>query len=815
MTIGEYANRQKTRLSIKRRMSTDGQLFAFPVMIGMMWDVPNLGEERDWIMKNTPFNMAESIFELFTDPKLSGLPHWRIEPGTAHGLKVHQRWVLVQFEWTSKPQQGPALRMTRDFQVDCSAYDHLMISLVAPEGALLRMEIMTDKGMVGYESEPFGSLKRECYVPLEGAAEVRSVTLEVWPQGEGLGVGWFNWIGLHESGMIDRYQAQWKRFDDQWEEYLQPESFEPTFEPAYGLVVNSGELEQLRNKHTAWLKEHDTSPFLQLAEDARKLIPEQMIGEFVNFWNDTRYCRDRDYGKLLLTHGPNAAAAALLMKDKNLLRLAARYAISITMCDHWDSGFICFFPGSSFEHRSFVQSLCMLETAAILDMAGEMFTEYGKEVILRKISEHGQGNANFITWKHEYIFHCNQMAWFSPGRLLGYAVLEQSMPRVKPYTELAMKDLIESMEHTILPDGGFLEGPMYFTWTARQCALSLYYYGRQRGIDYTSVLPESLQRTASFVEALVSTSDDMLMILICDAIYINQESIAYLAAMMPDSQWVSVFRKSLKLAGGIPDTLPAYLLESSIPQHGPELLPFLSLPNMGLLSSVRRHEGELVKILIMGNQAGADHTHEDKGHFVLEFAGETVAMEIGSCDYSHPMAEVLKHSQRHNMLVPVGMKERPRPTNPIMVDVKPHGSGDETSFHAEIDVSPGWELYYRSWQRKWDSPAPDEITITDNYELIQGTGVEFYWTTPLPVEVEGDSVLLRGKRGITRITIPPNCTVRIDSLPLLGDDYKTFLEQRKEMLCGNTPFSNTQTRIAFCHEGMQGTLSVRIKLECK
>ncbi|MBW7461415.1 hypothetical protein K0U00_45905, partial [Paenibacillus sepulcri] len=196
------------------------------------------------------------------------------------------------------------------------------------------------------------------------------------------------------------------------------------------------------------------------------------------------YCRDRDYGKHLLTHGPNAAAAALLTKDKALLRLAARYAISLAICTRWDSGFICFFPGSSFEHRSFVQSLCMLETSAILDMAGEMFTDYGREVILRRIAEDGHGNANYITWRHEYIFHCNQMAWFSPGRMLGYAVLEQAMPRTRPYTELALNDLIESMEHTILPDGGFLEGPMYFTWTARQCAISLYYYGRHRGIDY-------------------------------------------------------------------------------------------------------------------------------------------------------------------------------------------------------------------------------------------------------------------------------------------------------------------------------------------
>lgn len=768
---------------------------------------------------NTPFNMAESIIELFNDPGLSGLPHWRIDPGEAHGLCVHQRWALVQFEWSARPQHGPALRMSRDFQVDCSRYTSLMVSAVAPEGAILKLSVLTEVGELAYESEPFGMLKRECYVPLRGAREIRSVTIELWPANEGLGLGWFNWIGLQHEGMLERYEVQWGRFDDRWEAYLRPESYEPAFEPMYGLVVNGEELELLRGKHEAWVREHGTSPYLELASDAAKLVPERMIGEFVNFWNDTRYCRDRDYGKLLLTHGPNAAAAGLLMKDRTLLRLAARYAISIAMCGHWDSGFMCFFPGSVWEHRSFVQSLCVLETAAILDMAGEMFTDYGRDLLLRRMAEDGQGRIHYSVWKHEYIHHCNQLPWFSPGRLLGYAVMERTMPRVAPYADLAIRDLEAAMDDTILPDGGYLEGPMYFAWTARQCAISLYYYARGRGVDFASLVPASLKRTAAFAEALASTADDTLMILICDAQYINQEALTYLAALMPDSAWVNVFRKSLRMTGGIPDSLPAYLLESSIPEAGPALLPFIRLPDMGLLASHRHYEGEPVKLLVMGNQAGASHTHEDKGHYVLEFAGDTFAMEPGSCDYSHPMSEVLKHAQRHNMLCPVGIDERPRPLNPIPQDVKPEGWGDAVSLYAQIEPTPGWEGYYRRWIRTWESPTPDVWTITDEYELERGTGVEFYWTTPLPVEVvdrDGSpqqEVVLHGRRGLARIAVPAGCSVRIDRLPLLGDDYKAILEQRKEIRCGAMPFANEQTRIVIGRSGTTGTLQVRVKLE--
>lgn len=764
-------------------------------------------------MHNTPINMAESIFELFTDPGLSGLTHWEIDAGDSHGLNIEQRWSFVLFEWSTRPASGPALRMRREFAIDCSAYDQLMISPLLPEKSVLRVEVDTDAGLRTHTTSPAGLLKREVFVPLEGARQIRSIVLEVWTEQEGAGVGWLNWIGLQHTQLLERYESQWKRFDDQWELYLKPDTYEPSFTPTYGIVINREELDMLRAKHQDWLAQHGGSPFLEMAEKAQKHQPEQMIGEFVNFWNDTRYARERDYGNLLLTHGMEAAAAAVLTKDKALHRLAARYAMSIAMCGRWDSGFLCYMPGSVWEHRAFVQSLCMEETAMILDLAGEWFTDYGKEFVLRRIAEDGQGNINLSTWKHEYIFHCNQMPWFSPGRLLGYAVLEQTMPRAKPYTELAVRDLVESIENTIMPDGGFEEGPMYFTWSARQCVISLYYYARLRGLELSTVLPDSLKRTAALAEALLSTDEQAVAILVCDAIYVDQRALAYLAAFMPDSQWVTMFRKSLKLLGGIPDSLPAYLLESSVPQEGPPLRPFVQLPDMGLISSVRYYEGEPVKLMLMGNRANATHTHEDKGHFVLEFAGETYAMEFGTVDYSSPMAEVLKHAQRHNMLVPVGTAERARPQNALPYDVRPQGSGDERTFQASIDVTPGWEGYYRRWVRTWDSPSPDMLTITDDYALEQGNGVEFYWTTRLVATIEGDEIVLCGKRGLARIAIPEGCTARIDELPLLSESYDEILYSRRDWLCGNLYLGRTQTRIAICRPEREGRLSVQVRLE--
>jgi hypothetical protein len=184
------------------------------------------------------------------------------------------------------------------------------------------------------------------------------------------------------------------------------------------------------------------------------------------------------------------------------------------------------------------------------------------------------------------------------------------------------------------------------------------------------------------------------------------------------------------------------------------------------MASVRSLGSERVKIFVMGNKADAGHTHEDKGSFVLEYAGQAFAMDLGIGDYGNPIHVTYKHCQRHNMLVPVGMGERAHPLNPLPFNVKPKGEGNERSFHARIDATPGWNGYYKKWIRTWDSPSPDTLTIRDEYELAQGDAVEFYWQTNLPIGQTKEGITIQGDRGVAILSIPEDCAVRIDRLPL-------------------------------------------------
>ena len=125
-------------------------------------------------MKLTPINMAEAIFEPFWDPELSGFAQWQVDDGADHGLTVYQWWCFVNYEWTRKPAQGPALRMSRSLDLDCTGYDRLIISVMAPQHSIFRLIAATNAGEVRFTSAPATTKKVEYEIDLNGATHIEA-----------------------------------------------------------------------------------------------------------------------------------------------------------------------------------------------------------------------------------------------------------------------------------------------------------------------------------------------------------------------------------------------------------------------------------------------------------------------------------------------------------------------------------------------------------------------------------------------------------------------------------------------------------------
>ena len=105
----------------------------------------------------------------------------------------------------------------------------------------------------------------------------------------------------------------------------------------------------------------------------------------------------------------------------------------------------------------------------------------------------------------------------------------------------------------------------------------------------------------------------------------------------------------------------------------------------------------------------------------------------------------------------------------------------------------------------------------DDWELEQGDGVAFYWTTPLPMTLDASArcVVIEGRRGRAMLSYPDDCEASIDYLPLMTDQQRLIDRQRADMEMFVYPHADTQPRLAITQRGKKGTLVVRVRLETK
>lgn len=121
------------------------------------------------------------------------------------------------------------------------------------------------------------------------------------------------------------------------------------------------------------------------------------------------------------------------------------------------------------------------------------------------------------------------------------------------------------------------------------------------------------------------------------------------------------------------------------------------------------------------------------------------------------------------------------------------------------NLGDSWEDdYFLRWERTIESPTPEAITITDEYELgSEPTGVGFTWVTTLPAEVGGDAVVITGDYGSRcELTWNDGCTAAVERFTPADAVYEgMFIDEGREF-----------SRIRIHREGKEGVVIVNAKL---
>ena len=91
-------------------------------------------------MRLIPINSAEAVFEAFFDERISELALWTADAPGALGFKLVQGWCYGVINWERPAPDGLVLRVHRRYdQLDCSAYDRLLVCINLPEDCVIRL----------------------------------------------------------------------------------------------------------------------------------------------------------------------------------------------------------------------------------------------------------------------------------------------------------------------------------------------------------------------------------------------------------------------------------------------------------------------------------------------------------------------------------------------------------------------------------------------------------------------------------------------------------------------------------------------------
>ena len=745
-----------------------------------------------------PINPAEAVFAPFWDYSLAEIKQWDVHSG-----KIKQDWHSVKYSWEKKDSKPGkvAFEMVRKERFSCAGYDNMILSAIIPVDAKLQIEVKTDKEMLRKEWIGKRHVKDEYTMSLNGAKEIRKITYRVFDSGKNkTRHGNLFWCGLQNKEILQAVERQITQMASQpLTRFLAPEKTKPQFRGKVNMLWSAEELRMLQEEYAKEKKKLGKSPFP--LPNYKWYQPEKGYRQVLPFANVSMFARVRDEKqKLVPTSG--WLKYALITKDPELMKLIARNAVIFALTPNWDSTFLSVFPDSGWDQRVFSHVIAAETIALTLDYASELLSVAGVNLLTKRLATEGLGNINYNVWKYTYLFGNNQLAAFSVGRISSYLVLEKFFKhdRIKPYTDLALNEIFDSIAMTVHEDGSYMEGPAYFHYFINciQPALERYAYARKMPLH--KIIPQRLQALGKFGDAFASTDRRGGMIPVSSGQSNSRDvSVAtalFLANLAPESQWANVFLNMKDNTGsGTFLNFVQNVLNKNAALKFVKPQPIAELKKMGVLASTRYAGNDLVKMLIVGTKAKVYcHRHNDRGSFVLEYAGDTYAADPGGQSYSDADGNLVKRSDYHNMLIPANM-----PDNEAMfvakADIYPAGKGDGKSFHAEVLPAPSSYDYFKYWKRNIDSPTPTQFTIRDEYQLTKAYhAVRFLWITELPWKKLKDGVIrLEGKDSYALLHYHPA------ELKFSADD---LLVRRKE----------TYHRLNFEKAGAAGVIEIKVEL---
>lgn len=707
-------------------------------------------------MRIVPINEAEAIIEPFWDggssehpkDKYSLLSEYIIDITPGFACAVTQDWYCVEVSIDSAQPEYTAVTMKRECDINVEDYDIFRVFASVPDSVKMtaracidgqNITLIDNYAGINNTDEIDGAFSGEKMTRLE----LSFCTVANRPCSVIL-----MWLGLSNHAAQKKMESRKSPFNAEWNAHISANSGKVT--PDIGIYFDDDELIRIRSRVK---KGNEKRTFDRIREEAVKdmsIIPEDIIGLFVPDPNE--YCRRRDMKqKALADSMERLAFVGLVDENMEMSRMSVRMALSIAHCNNWCECIMGAFPGATWHCRSFTEEIYTRACAIVLDWAGYCMTPHGKQVVRDAIIMKGLPRIESDFKRMEYIRGMNQGIAFCTGRIIGLLALVQCYPRYRSLLLEAETDLHEMLDNYIHADSGTLEGISYWNYTIANAARALKALSKYYKVPFKEYLPEKFIKTGNYALGILSTAGDGTTFLNVGDAQMNQKIKPSLAAMFYEisqkDEWKYLYRTTSagnQYEGDIYQIIfyTDGLEEGETYKLWENKNRFSVMKDIGYTSIVRR-ANNLGNILFFycSGPLEQGHCQEDKGSFIIEAAGEVLAMDRGmTANYGNPETKYLKISEYHNLLFPENGNGRVlrQPAD------KPGGKLDSALYDGEMlfiasNQQNAWEEgAFDVNFRRIISPSPELFIIDDEIEMSEDREMSFIINSLYPVADEGN-----------------------------------------------------------------------------
>lgn len=718
-------------------------------------------------MHPVPINDAEGIIEAFWDATLSDLACYNFSPGEGVIARADQTWWCSQMTWQNARLGKIIFSMSREMNVSLTGYDALRIRCALPGSAKLTLKAVVDGDEQVVVDGVTGADKKWEYTgPVKGKRlEKLTIIYEALKDGDGGGT--LQWVGLANQQVEHIRQTRQSPYTPDWPRFLQPAGHPVKPLPTLGLLCDAEDMVKIRQnmKH----------PLFRLIGDrVRDQARQYMTAQPERFVMESGATINRHHRAHEIARGDSDPAniaivcgfVGLIDNDTEMLRMSARAMLSMAHAEYWDECFAEHFPGSGLDHKSFTASDNSYACALGLDWAGSVLTESGRQIILEAISRKGISRINRDFMQDEYIFDCNQASVFSQGRIAGLLAMQTLWPRAEAWMDLAEQDLLESIDRVfnMTEDHGSLEGPSYGGGTLLRALRALAMLARHQDKTLQEITPPSMIACSDYCFMFLSTAGQPgSFIPYGDGQGIFQLDMVSLMSLATshDRRWENLRAAMIRgqtssgkcLNANVPGLLTLILTDPPQSKGSVDIPQFCLLGATGMLESCRQTPAGSVRLQLIGTAKGAGHVHQDKGSFVLEAFGETLALDRGMTNYGHPLVATLKSAPMHNLVTPAGDRHEEQELVAKHAAL-PRGKADALTLDAEINTTATWiNRPFKKHIRRIHSPDPTLFFIEDVIEFSEPRGAVFHLHTSWPITQENKSFLISAKH--SRLLLTP------------------------------------------------------------